>query len=125
MIEFLFDTPEVVQQLLRFGFNNIAISPVTVAEIQAGERDKLSLNNTMKKLSAIPVIPIDAVISLRFSELFHRYCLSHRPSIPDVLIAATALSYNIELFTLNLSDYKFIRGLRLVQHRIKPVRQKR
>ncbi|MBX7139964.1 MAG: type II toxin-antitoxin system VapC family toxin [Chitinophagales bacterium] len=125
MIEFLFDTPEVVQQLLRFGFNNIAISPVTVAEIQAGERDKLALNNTMKKLSAIPVIPIDAVISLRFSELFHRYCLSHRPSIPDVLIAATALSYNIELFTLNLSDYKFIRGLRLVQHRIKPVRQKR
>ncbi|MEO5673610.1 MAG: PIN domain-containing protein [Chitinophagales bacterium] len=96
MIEFLFNTPEVVDQLLRFGFNNIAISPVTIAENQVGERDKSSLRDTMKKLSAIPVVPIDAVISLRFTELFHHYCLSHRPSIPDILIAAIALSYDIE-----------------------------
>jgi hypothetical protein len=125
IIEFLLGNFAVKEMLERAGFNNISISPITVAEIQMGEPGKISLQRTMKRLAAIPVIPIDAVISLRFSELFHRYCLSHRPTIPVVLIAATALTYDIELFTLNVSDYKFITGLQLLRHHIKPVRQKR
>lgn len=32
-------------------------------------------------------------------------------SIPDALIAATALVYDVELYTLNLKDFCFIPGL--------------
>ncbi|GHT60215.1 hypothetical protein FACS18945_6290 [Bacteroidia bacterium] len=36
-------------------------------------------------------------------------------SLPDAYIAATALYYNIELFTLNLKDFIFIPNLKLYQ----------
>jgi len=41
------------------------------------------------------------------------YSLSHRPSIPDMLIAATAVNDNFELYTLNTKDFKFIPNMRL------------
>jgi len=41
------------------------------------------------------------------------YSLSHRLSIPDALIASTAIVNDLELFTLNLKDFRFIKGLKL------------
>ncbi len=35
--------------------------------------------------------------------------------IPDALIAATALEYNLPLFTSNISDFRFIPGINLWQ----------
>ena len=124
IIELLLNNTLVAEKILAIGYNNIAITPVTLAEIQVGEPNKISLNKTMKKLSAISVIPLDAAISIRFTNLFEKYCLSHHPSIPDMLIASTAISYEIELFTLNLKDYKFIHGLKLLKHSIKPLKKK-
>ena len=123
IIELLIQNTAVAEKIISIGYNNIAITPITLAEIQAGEPNKISLNKTMKKLSAIPVIPLDAAMSMRFTSLFEKYCLSHSPSIPDMLIAATAISYDIELFTLNLKDYKFIEGLKLLKHKIKPLKK--
>jgi len=42
-----------------------------------------------------------------------RYSLSHKVSIPDMLIAATAISHDLELYTLNTKDFKFIPELNL------------
>jgi tRNA(fMet)-specific endonuclease VapC len=42
-----------------------------------------------------------------------RYLLSHKASIPDMLIAATAISNDLELYTLNTKDFKFIPELSL------------
>jgi len=39
--------------------------------------------------------------------------LSHKLSVPDALIAATALSNNTPLYTLNIKDFQFIPGLQL------------
>ena len=41
------------------------------------------------------------------------YSLSHKLSIPDALIAATALNYDIELYTYNIKDFRFIDGIKL------------
>ena len=46
-------------------------------------------------------------------ELMSRYSLSHKVSIPDMLIAATAISHELELYTLNTKDFKFIPELNL------------
>jgi len=44
------------------------------------------------------------------------YALSHRPGIPDVLIAATALDHDLSLFTLNVKDFRFIPDLTIHEH---------
>jgi predicted nucleic acid-binding protein len=57
-------------------------------------------------------IPLDADISGRFLNLLNTYALSHRLSVPDALIAATALSQDIPLFTLNHRDFRFVADLK-------------
>ena len=56
-----------------------------------------------------------AAISQKFLELMEAYTLSHKLSIPDALIAATALIHQLELYTLNLKDFRYIPGLKLHQ----------
>jgi tRNA(fMet)-specific endonuclease VapC len=41
------------------------------------------------------------------------YSLSHKVSVPDMLIAATAISHDVMLYTLNTKDFKFIPDLNL------------
>ena len=41
------------------------------------------------------------------------YSLSHKLTIPDALIASTALVYSLDLYTFNLKDFRFITGLNL------------
>jgi len=41
------------------------------------------------------------------------YSLSHNLSIPDALIAATAMEHMLELYTLNTKDFQFIPDLML------------
>ena len=45
--------------------------------------------------------------------LLESYALSHRLSVPDALIAATALRHNLKLYTFNLKDFRYIEGLTL------------
>ena len=42
-----------------------------------------------------------------------KYSLSHKLSIPDAIIASTAIYYEIELYTLNIKDFKFIKDIKL------------
>ncbi|XOF34926.1 MAG: hypothetical protein ACL93V_06450 [Candidatus Electrothrix sp. YB6] len=41
------------------------------------------------------------------------YSLSHKLSLPDALIAATVLSHDLALYTLNVKDFRFISDLKL------------
>ncbi|WP_199301990.1 PIN domain-containing protein [Pseudanabaena cinerea] len=41
------------------------------------------------------------------------YSLSHKLTIPDALIAATALANDLELYTLNIKYFRFIENLKL------------
>lgn len=78
-----------------------------------GARDKRELGQIRKNLSLLKQIPLDVDISQRFLALLEEYALSHRLSVPDALIAATALSQNIPLYTLNLKDFQFIPDLQI------------
>jgi hypothetical protein len=49
-----------------------------------------------------------------------QYSLSHKLTIPDALIAATALTHNISLYTLNLKDFRFIQGLNIYNPTLSP-----
>lgn len=111
LIEFYKGNSEIVQELKEIGLPNLAISTITAGELYFGARDKRELGQIKKNLSLLNQIPLDAGISERFLALLEEYALSHRLSVPDALIAATTLSRNIPLYTLNLKDFQFIPDL--------------
>ena len=63
--------------------------------------------------NAISVIPLDESIATKAIEL------RQRKSIPlaDAIIAATALVYDLTLFTENVKDYSGIKGLKVLSIR--------
>jgi tRNA(fMet)-specific endonuclease VapC len=82
-----------------------------VGELYFGARDKRELKNLRENLSLLQQIPINEEISGLHLDLLEKYSLSHRLSIPDALIAATALYYSFPLYTLNTKDFRYISGL--------------
>lgn len=52
-------------------------------------------------------------LTIRTIKLLDTYHLSHGLAIPDALIAATSLETDLRLFSYNVRDFKFIKGLKL------------
>jgi tRNA(fMet)-specific endonuclease VapC len=113
LIEFYKANPAVIQTLQHIGSSNIAVSVITKAELFHGARDRQELATIERHLSLCPSYSLNDSISALFIELMGRYSLSHKVSIPDMLIAATAISHKLELYTLNIKDFKFIPELNL------------
>ncbi len=103
---------EIVKSI---GQQNIAVSDVTCAELIFGARNKKELQVIRKDLKKLHILPIEANISTLAVELVEKYALSHKLSLPDSLIAATAIIHDIELYTLNLKDFRLLKSVRLFQ----------
>jgi predicted nucleic acid-binding protein len=108
IIEFYKNNGKVVNELRHIGINQLAISVITQAELYYGAINKVELRKIRKHLEILTIFPVDIVVSTKFIELMETYSLSHKLSIPDALIAFTALVYNLDLYTLNLKDFRFI-----------------
>ena len=102
-------------ELIRIGYENIFISDVVKAELFFGANNKIELVNIKKSIEDFPVLPILPEISKMAVNFVENYCLSNKLNLPDALIAATSIYYNIELFTLNIKDFKYIPNLKLYQ----------
>ncbi len=111
LIEFYKNNPQIVQMLRKIGQERLAISVVTQAELYYGAFNKAELLKIKNHLSLLQCYPIDTYISNTFIQLMESYSLSHKLSIPDALIAATALRHGTRLYTLNIKDFRFIPDL--------------
>src|ERR1035437_4350602 len=100
LIEFYKANPTVIQTLQRMGSANIGVSVITKAELFYGARDKQELAKIERHVALCHCYGLNNAISALFIELMSRYSLSHKVSIPDMLIAATAISHELELYTL-------------------------
>jgi len=103
LIEFYKNNPQVVEELRRIGQNRLAVSPITQAELYFGALNKAELRKIKQHLSLLSQFPLDVSLSKVFLELMETYAPSHKLSLPDALIAATALVHNVKLYTLNSS----------------------
>jgi toxin FitB len=74
---------------------------------QLKQVEKAFLENFFK---AIPIIPLDYSVAAKAIELRQRKPIA----LADAIIAATALIYDLTLFTENVKDYTGIRDLKLV-----------
>jgi hypothetical protein len=112
LIEVLKGNEAIVQKLESSNFT-FCISSITVMELYYGALNKAELFNLKKFVNLFTVIEVDENISSISTELIFEYAKSHNLTIPDSLIASTAISKNLKLYTLNLKDFKYIDGLLL------------
>ena len=114
-IDYFHDDERVIKELDFLGFERLAISAVTVAEIYFGmrKRETVSTRDLIRKFNLLH-------IDKNTSKLFIQFMLGYKDlgiAIPDALIAATTVSNNVELFTHNRKDFDFIEGLTLYNPR--------
>ncbi|MFB0907683.1 MAG: tRNA(fMet)-specific endonuclease VapC [Spirosomataceae bacterium] len=113
LIDYLKQNQSVVDFVNTYSKSNLVICPIVLMEVYQGVQNKADLERTKKKLKGFGSVGMDEeVISLALS-LQQTYILSHHIGIPDTLIAATALVYDLELRTFNLKDFRFIPTLKV------------
>ena len=77
-------------------------------ELYRGMSNKTELNQMRKYLRYYDLIHISKPVSEKAVELIYHFHLSHNLQIPDAIIGATAIVYEIPLFTYNTKDFKFM-----------------
>ncbi len=115
LIDYFKGESETASQLEYVGRSRLAISIITASELVYGALNKQELQQLTKRLAALTILPINREISFRHLELMKTYSLSHNLTLPDALIAATTLHHNMQLFTRNLKDFRYITDLQLYQ----------
>lgn len=104
---------ETAKAIEKIGIGNILISAITKMELIKGVRDKEHSGWVSKRLKGLDTILLSPEITRKTIELLNTYHLSHGLAIPDALIAATAIETKLTLFSYNVRDFKFIKGLNL------------
>jgi predicted nucleic acid-binding protein len=117
IIEFYKENPGVIKNLRAIGQRNMAVSIITAGELLYGALNKKELNRIKSDLEHLQVIHLTQETGECFTQLMLDYSLSHRLSLPDGLIAATALTQNISLYTHNLKDFKYIKDIKLYKEK--------
>ena len=102
-----------VEALDRIGQPNALLSVISSIEIYRGARNKEHLAQLRRRLRKLRVVGLTEEIGGTALDLIDEYHLSYGLDIPDALIAATAVAYDLPLFTYNRRDFHFIAGLRL------------
>jgi len=115
-IEALKNNSRAIESLRKIGFENIALSAITLMELYFGAVSKQELTKIKNRLQQLRIIHINKEISEAATKLIEKYAKSHGLHIPDALIAATAICHRMELFTYNIKDFKFIESVRLYRH---------
>jgi predicted nucleic acid-binding protein len=82
-------------------------------ELMLGATNKTDMAKITKNLSRFNIALINNDVTLQAFGLLQNYRLSHGLSLPDSIIAATALIADLEFFTYNTKDFKFISHLKL------------
>jgi len=104
--------------LRRIGFQNIALSAITLMELYFGALNKRELLKIKSRLQKLEIINLDQKITETAINMIERYAKSHGLHIPDALIAATAICRGMQLLTYNVKDFIFVEGIRLYSEKI-------
>ena len=77
-------------------------------ELYQGMGNKNELQWMKSKIKYYDVIEFDEQVSKMARELIEKFSLSHGLKIPDAVIAATAVIYDLKLYTYNVKDFQFV-----------------
>ncbi len=102
-----------IEQLKTIGLEQIAMSAITLMELYQGMGNKTELGQMKKKLHYYDIVHVDSSISKIAIELIENFNLSHGLQIPDAIIGASAIVYNIPLYTYNIKDFNFMPNINI------------
>ena len=97
--------------------NSYCISVISAMELIAGSNNLKQLASFNKVLKLYSILHIDENISYKAFQLCKNYMLSHKPGLPDSLIAASALENNLLLYTNNKNHFDFIEGIKFYKEK--------
>ena len=115
VIEFWKQNSLVVGHVATLAQTGLYVSDVCVYELLVGARDGQDMRFIQSNLKNLLALPINESISQNETLLLALFSLSHRLSLPDALIAATALHHGLPLYTLNRKDFRYIPDLQLYE----------
>jgi len=84
------------------------INSIIEMELLQGSHDKKELRKIEQELKIFRRLEINQDILDTATHLVKKYSLSHNLKLADALIGATALTYDLPLYTYNTRDFKFI-----------------
>lgn len=87
------------------------LSVITVAELYAGVRDGKERAQLDSFIGAFGVIPLDHAIAVTGGLYRRDYGKSHGTGLADALIAATAITHQLILVTLNKRHFPMVKNL--------------
>jgi predicted nucleic acid-binding protein len=97
---------------------NIGIDTVVYIECIQGSISNKDKNLIKRSLQQLQFYPLNDKIAEKAVDLIDKYSNSDGLLLADSLIAATALEYDLTLMTFNISDFKFIKGLKVLKPKI-------
>ena len=117
--------PSVIARWKSHGEREYAVSALCELEVLFGIARSQSprLRKAYEEIlvGRFPVIPFDRRCALVYAELQAGFEKEGRPRPAfDLMIAATALVHDLELATLNVSDFQGISGLRIADWGLPP-----
>jgi len=104
---------QTVEELEIIGSENVLIPSVSVMELYRGMQHKKEMIAMQKKIDSYNVLHFNEDVSKSAIEIINKFKLSHNIQIPDAIIGAMSIVYDLELFTYNKKDFKFISGIKL------------
>lgn len=78
-----------------------------------GARDKNELRRIEKKLESFRLLNMQQTIFDLATQFIREYRLSHGLALPDAVIGATAIYYQMPLYTYNRKDFMFLPAIEL------------
>jgi predicted nucleic acid-binding protein len=107
---------QTIAALAEIGTGNTMMPSITAMELLRGMRNREELDRMVKRIKAFNILHFNENVSRRSVELIKLFKLSHDLQIPDGIIAALAVEYDLPIFTYNVKDFRFNPGLQLYQH---------
>ena len=92
---------------------NLIISCITQMELLIGCNNKKMQDEVEENLQSYKIILLNNKIISIANEIIKKYSFSHKMSVADNFIAATALFHSLELYTDNKKHFDFIEDLTL------------
>lgn len=110
LIDFLRATPAAAKWLEGVSERTF-ISSITVAELFAGVREGRERETLEAFVRTFDVLTVDEVVAQRGGLLRRDFGRSHGVGLPDALLAATALVYDLRLVTLNRKHFPMLENI--------------
>jgi hypothetical protein len=111
LVDYFRGQPAAVE-LIQSCSSRIILSAIVVAELYAGVRGNTERSTLDAFISLFRIVPVDAEIAWTGGLLKRDYARSHGVGLADAIVAATVVTSNAELKTLNTKHYPMLAGLK-------------